>query len=61
MSDIVKLKLEDILTAKIPHIVEQKKGKTRILYIRSLQDLIQEYTKDLDPADYLFPSSKGGI
>ena len=60
MSDIVKLKKQDILTAKNPRIVEQKTGKTRILYLGSLQDLIQEYTKTLDPADYLFPSSKGG-
>ena len=61
MSDIVKLKKQDILTSKNPRIVEQKTGKTRILYLGSLQDLIQEYTKALDPADYLFPSSKGGI
>ena len=26
----------------------------------SLQDLIQDYTKDLEPEDYLFPSTKGG-
>ena len=30
------------------------------MYLSSLQDLIQEYTKDLDPEDYLFPSTKGG-
>lgn len=40
--------------------MEQKTGKTRILYLVSLQDLIQDYTKALDPADSLFPSSKGG-
>lgn len=60
MSDIVKLKKQDLLTAKNPRIVEQKTGKTRILYLGSLQDLIQDYTKTLDPDDYLFPSSKGG-
>lgn len=60
MSDIVKLKKKDILSAKNPRIVEQKTGKTRILYLSSLQDLIQEYTKDLNPEEYLFPSTKGG-
>lgn len=60
MSDIVKLKKKDILSAKNPRIVEQKTGKTRILYLSSLQDLIQEYTKDLEADDYLFPSTKGG-
>ncbi|MCA9767164.1 MAG: tyrosine-type recombinase/integrase, partial [Carnobacterium sp.] len=60
MSDIVKLKKKDILSAKNPRIVEQKTGKTRILYLSSLQDLIQDYTKDLEADDYLFPSTKGG-
>ena len=60
MSDIVKLKKKDIIASKNPRIVEQKTGKTRILYLSSLQDLIQDYTKDLEPEDYLFPSSKGG-
>jgi integrase len=60
MSDIVKLKKKDILSAKNPRIVEQKTGKTRILYLSSLQDLIQDYTKDLSADDYLFPSIKSG-
>ena len=60
MSDIVKLKKQDILSAKNPRIVEQKTGKTRILYLSSLQDLIQTYTTDLAADAYLFPSTKGG-
>jgi len=60
MSDIVKLKKKDVITSKNPRIVEQKTGKTRILYLSSLQDLIQDYTKDLEPEDYLFPSTTGG-
>ena len=60
MSDIVKLKKQDILSAKNPRIVEQKTGKTRILYLSSLQDLIQAYTTDLAADAYLFPSTKGG-
>ena len=60
MSDIVKLKKKDIISSKNPRIVEQKTGKTRILYLSSLQDLIQDYTKDLDPEDYLFASTTGG-
>lgn len=60
MSDIVKLKKKDVISSKNPRIVEQKNGKTRILYLSSLQELIQDYTKDLEPEDYLFPSTKGG-
>lgn len=60
MSDIVKLKKKDVISSKNPRIVEQKTGKTRILYLSSLQELIQDYTKDLEPEDYLFPSAKGG-
>ncbi len=57
MSDIVKLKKKDIISSKNPRIIEQKTGKTRILYLSSLQDLIQEYTVDLNIDDYLFPST----
>lgn len=60
MSDIVTLKKKDVISSKNPRIVEQKTGKTRILYLSSLQELIQDYTKDLEPEDYLFPSTKGG-
>lgn len=60
MSDIVKLKKKDVISSKNPRIVEQKTGKTRILYLSSLQELIQDYMKDLKPEDYLFPSTKGG-
>ncbi|WP_425393559.1 tyrosine-type recombinase/integrase [Carnobacterium funditum] len=47
MLDIVKLKKKAILSVKNPRIVEQKTRKTPILYLSSLQDLIQEYIKDL--------------
>ena len=60
MSDIVKLKKKGVITSKKPRIVEQKTGKTRILYLSSLQDLIHGYTAALDPEAYLFPSTKGG-
>ncbi|ELB33776.1 TPA: tyrosine-type recombinase/integrase, partial [Enterococcus faecium] len=60
MSDIVKLKKKDVITSKNPRIVEQKTGKTRILYLSSLQDLIHGYTAPLDPEAYLFPTTKGG-
>lgn len=59
MSDNVKLKKKDILSAKNPRIVEQKMGKIRILYLSSFQDLIQDYTKYIKSEDYLFPSTKG--
>lgn len=60
MSDIVTLKKKDVISSKNPRIVEQKTGKTRILYLSSLQELIQDYTKDLAPEDYLFASTTGG-
>lgn len=59
MSDIVKLKKKDILSSKNPRILEKKTGKIRVLYLSSLQDLIQEYTKNMKPDDYLFMSTKG--
>lgn len=37
-----------------------KNGKTHILYLNSLQDLIQVYTAVFYPECYLFPSTKGG-
>ncbi len=59
MSDIVKLKKKR-RDFENPRIVWSKNRKTRILYLSSLQELIQDYTKDLEPEDYLFPSTKGG-
>ena len=60
MSDLVKLRKQDIVHSKNPTIVEQKNGKKRMLYLSSLQELIKDYTKSLEEADYLFPSDKGG-
>ena len=57
-TNIVKLRKKNLFL-KNPHIVEKKPGKTRTLYLSSLQELIQEYTKDQEPADVLFPSNKG--
>src|SRR5699024_5329374 len=57
MSDIVKLKKKDIISSKNPRIVEQKTGKTRILYLSSLQDWIHGYTASLDPVAFLFYST----
>lgn len=60
MSDLVKLKKRDIVHSKNPTIVEQKTGKKRTLYLSGLQELIINYTKNLNEEDYLFPSSKCG-
>ena len=60
MSDLVKLRKQDIVHSKNPTIVEQKNGKKRMLYLSSLQELIKDYTKSLEEADYLVPSDKGG-
>lgn len=60
MSDLVSLKKKDVNYDKNPRIIEKKTGKTRILYLGSLQDIIRNYTKDLPDDAYLFPSTKGG-
>ena len=57
-TNIVKLRQKNLFL-KNPRIVEKKPGKTRTLYLSSLQELIREYTKDQEPADDLFPSNKG--
>lgn len=57
-TNIVKLRKKNLFL-KNPRIVEKKPGKTRTLYLSSLQELIREYTKDQEPADDLFPSNKG--
>ncbi len=61
MSDIVKLKKKDVITSKNPRIVEQKTGKTRILYLSSLQDLIHGYTAPLDRRLTCFPVLRAAI
>ena len=60
MSDIVKLKKKESAHSTNPRVVEQKTGKARILYLSSMKELIQAYTKDMQEEDFLFPSAKGG-
>lgn len=60
MSDLVSLKKKDITYDKNPRIIEKKTGKTRTLYLGSLQDIIRDYTKNIPDDAYLFPSTRGG-
>lgn len=59
MSDIVKLKVRDINKPE-PIITEKKTGKKKRLFLDGIQDIVQEYIKDMNDDDYLFPSRQGG-
>ncbi|WP_304652709.1 tyrosine-type recombinase/integrase [uncultured Ligilactobacillus sp.] len=60
MSDIVKLRVRDINKPE-PIITEKKTGKKKRLFLDGIQDIVQEYIKDMkDDDDQLFPSRQGG-
>ncbi len=58
MSDIVKLKVGDINKHE-PIITEKKTGKKKRLFLDGIQDIVQEYIKDMND-NYLFPSRQSG-
>lgn len=61
VSDILPLKVKDVRGKKHVMIVERKTDKTKTFTIpRSLREEIEEYTRGMDPNDYLFPSRKKG-
>lgn len=51
---------KDIAHSTNPRVVEQKTERAPILYLSSMKELIQAYTKDMQEEDFLFPSAKGG-
>ena len=59
MSDIVKLKVRDINNPE-SIITEKKTGKKKRLFLDGIQDIVQEYIKDMNDDYYLFPSRQGG-
>lgn len=59
MSDVVKLKVGDINNSNRPWIVEKKTGKRKMLFLENMKDLIENYTKEMQDDDFLFPSREG--
>lgn len=60
ISDILNLKVEDVLGSHIM-LKEKKTGKSKRFYINSkLREDIDTYVRNLKKEDYLFPSRKGG-
>jgi integrase len=59
ISDLLKLKVKDVQGKTHITIKEEKTGKEKRFKINSsLQEWIEEYTRRLDPEEYLFPSRK---
>ena len=61
VSDIVPLRVKDVKNKKHVSIIEKKTQKTkRFLLPKTLREEIEDYTRDMEPGDYLFASRKGG-
>ena len=61
VSDIVPLRVKDVQNKKHVSIIEKKTQKTkRFLLPKTLREEIEDYTRDMEPDDYLFASRKGG-
>lgn len=55
-SDIVVRKVKEVRFTKNPYIIEQKTNKRRQLSLNNIGELIDDYIKDMNDDDYLFPS-----
>lgn len=61
ISDLLKLKVEDVRRRTHIVITEEKTDKKkRFIINRNLEVQIEEYTTGMDDEDYLFPSQKTG-
>jgi integrase len=61
ISDILPLKVLDVLHTKHLKVREKKTGNARkIVITNALKKEIEKYTKELADSDFLFPSRKGG-
>jgi integrase len=59
ISDALTLKVSMVRNKEFLELIEQKTGKSKIFAINGfLQQIIFEYTKDMDDNDYLFVSQK---
>lgn len=59
ISDVLKIKVNMVRDKEFLELVEQKTSKAKKFPINTfLQEIINEYTKDMDDNDYLFESRK---
>ena len=60
ISDILDLKVKDVRDKESVTVIEKKSGKEKTYPIdRTLQEVIHNYTEEMDPESWLFPSRKG--
>ncbi|GKQ43168.1 hypothetical protein RD055328_10910 [Companilactobacillus sp. RD055328] len=61
MSDILEIRVRDVLDKDISYITEKKTGKTRSLYLIQVRDQVSQYVEmtNLKMDDYLFISQRG--
>lgn len=60
VSDIVRLKVEDVKGKSQLLVYEGKTKKKRLVNIANIQQDLDKYISGLDGKEYLFPSQKGG-
>lgn len=59
ISDILPLRVSDVKGKKVLYIKEKKTKKTRkVILLKQLQVIIDEYCKEMKPGDYLFRSAR---
>lgn len=59
ISDIVKLRVQDVLNRVYVDVVEEKTEKVRRIDLTGISDVVAVYCLDLPTHAYLFPSRKG--
>lgn len=60
ISDLLQLKVKDVKDKRYLNVYEEKTNKQkRFLLNKELRAIIDEYTKHMEPEDWLFPSRKG--
>lgn len=59
VSDLLKLRVQDVRGADYYTLKEQKTGKAKRIDLHAVRRQIDEYTEGAAPTDYLFASRKG--
>jgi integrase len=60
ISDLLQLKVKDVRNKTHIILKEEKTDKKKRFPIAEIQDEIEEYTKNMQDEDYLFPSQRSG-
>ncbi len=61
ISDILPLRVQDVMYRTHVVVHERKTGKTRLFRLSSsLQLELEDYCREMSPEDYLFGNSQGG-